>query len=198
MDGFRLWTAALALLWVLAACCPAIASATYITHDALHPAELEAGDEFGTAVATDGTTVVVSALGDDTDGLDAGAASVYRRVDDVDTAWTRAAALLASDGADGYQFGSSAAVDGDLVVVGAQRADSGYAGVTANGQVCVDSAQACDGAGHPLTHSPPHSLRAACVTGTARWRRKGPLTRGWRGAVPLPAKLGRHGRLGRG
>lgn len=78
------------------------------------------GDEFGCAVAMDGTRVVVGASRDDDIGLDAGSADVFDLVDDR---WTRSAHLLAPDGAAADWFGHAVAVQGDLVVIGAYGDD---------------------------------------------------------------------------
>ena len=75
---------------------------------------------FGHAVAISGDVAVVGAIGNDEF---TGAAYVYRTVDGGDT-WTQEAKLLASDYAAGAQFGTSVAIDGDAIVVGAPRADS--------------------------------------------------------------------------
>ena len=80
-----------------------------------------AEDEFGTAVAVDGETIVVGAPGDDSDE---GSAYVFVR---SVTGWAtgdQTAKLTASDGAAGDEFGTSVAVDGDTIVVGAPGDDS--------------------------------------------------------------------------
>ena len=81
-------------------------------------------DHFGESVAVDGDTVVVGALWDDDNGSDSGSAYVFTKPDD---GWTTtssfAAKLTPSDGAANDWFGSSVAVDGDTVVVGAHRDD---------------------------------------------------------------------------
>ena len=84
------------------------------------------GDGFGRSVAIDGDTIVVGApyndYDDDNDtNDDEGAAYVFIK---PDTGWanspgTETAQLTASDGSGDDQFGSSVAVDGDAIVVGA-------------------------------------------------------------------------------
>ena len=84
------------------------------------------GDGFGRSVAIDGDTIVVGAPYNDYDddnvtNDDEGAAYVFIK---PDTGWanspgTETAQLTASDGSGDDQFGSSVAVDGDTVVVGA-------------------------------------------------------------------------------
>ena len=78
------------------------------------------GDKFGTSVAVDGETIVVGAPGDDSDE---GSAYVFVR---SVTGWAtgdQTAKLTASDGAAGDEFGTSVAVDGDTIVVGARGDD---------------------------------------------------------------------------
>ncbi len=81
------------------------------------------GDSFGHSVAVNGSTAVVSAYQDDDDnrGDDSGSAYVFTK--DSSGKWTQQAKLTASDGAAGDEFGISVAVDGDTVVVGAQKDD---------------------------------------------------------------------------
>ena len=76
-----------------------------------------ANDRFGFPVAVSGNTAVVGAFGDDGQ---IGSAYVFVRSGGI---WTQQAKLLASDGALGDQFGAAVAVDGDIAVVGARRAD---------------------------------------------------------------------------
>jgi hypothetical protein len=67
-------------------------------------------------VALDGDTAVIGAFRDDDNGEDSGSAYVFTRSGGV---WTEQAKLLASDGAPLDFFGTSAALDGDTVVIGA-------------------------------------------------------------------------------
>jgi len=78
-------------------------------------------DHFGWSVALDGDTLVVGSPFDDTPGVfDHGSAYVFTR---NSGAWTQQAKLLASDGVANDVFGSSIALDGDRVLVGAPQAD---------------------------------------------------------------------------
>ena len=80
------------------------------------------GDQFGSAVAVDGGTVVVGAPGDDSGLLaDAGSAYVYAR---SGTAWNFESRLLAPVAAAGDGFGCAVAVSGNTAVVGAKGADT--------------------------------------------------------------------------
>jgi hypothetical protein len=106
--------------------------------------QVTAGDSFGTSVAVSGDTVVVGASGEDssTTGVtvsgtpnestaDSGAAYVFVR---SGTAWTQQAYLKADQVTAGDLFGTSVAVAGDTVVVGAYAEASSTTGVnsTAN------------------------------------------------------------------
>lgn len=102
----------------------------------LKPTVVGAGDWFGTAVDLDGDTIVVGSPFEDSDGTSAsndlarqsGAAHVFTR---SGTAWAQQALLKASNVGDaddtdiaGDEFGTSVAVHGDTVVVGAPKEDS--------------------------------------------------------------------------
>ncbi len=77
----------------------------------------KATDHFGSAVAISGDTVVVGAPTKTIGGNSGqGAAYVFFR---SGSAWTQQAELTASDGAAGDRFGSSVAISGDTLVVGA-------------------------------------------------------------------------------
>ncbi len=79
---------------------------------------------FGSSVSMDGDTMVVGAPEENALGTASGAAYVFVKIDD---AWYIQAKILASDGAGGDRFGSSVAVEGDTLVVGAYWADApGY------------------------------------------------------------------------
>ncbi len=78
----------------------------------------EAGDRFGTSVAISGDTLVVGARGE---GDDEGAAYVFVR---SGSDWSLQDRLEASNGEIGDRFGTSVAISGDTVVVGAVWEDS--------------------------------------------------------------------------
>lgn len=86
----------------------------------LVPLALEAGDNFGSAVAIDGTRLVIGATGDDDQGMNAGAAYVCEY---SDGSWTEQGKLTASGVGIGDRFGSSVDVSGDRIVVGAPLDD---------------------------------------------------------------------------
>jgi len=88
-------------------------------------------DQFGTSVGISGETIVVgaqeeesSATGDgsDNDALDSGAAYVFVR--DGST-WSQQAFLKADNADSGDEFGTTVAISGDIIAVGAPREDSG-------------------------------------------------------------------------
>ena len=92
-----------------------------------------AGDAFGSSVAISGDTLVVGAPaeassatgvnGDETDNSapEAGAAYVFERLDGI---WTQTHYLKASNSGAGDRFGFAVTIDGDVIVVGAEREDS--------------------------------------------------------------------------
>jgi len=86
--------------------------------------DIAAADLFGASVAISGDYIVVGASGQDTGGSSAGAAYVFLR---SGTSWTQQAKIVASDAATTDQFGWSAGISGDYIVVSA-RGESYYAG----------------------------------------------------------------------
>ncbi len=83
-----------------------------------------ASDFFGWSVAIDGDTAVVGARGDDDNGPNSGSAYIFREAGGI---WEQRAKLTASDGADSDSFGYSVAIDGGVVIVGAQGDSEGGA-----------------------------------------------------------------------
>ena len=122
-------------------------------------------DVFGASVAVSGNTIVVganwedsAATGVDGDGSDntasdAGAAYVFER---DDTAWSQEAYLKASNTDAGDQFGTSVAVSGDTVVVGARLEDSAATGV--NGDASNNSTENA-GAAYVFAPPPPEPTK---------------------------------------
>ncbi|RMF74839.1 MAG: hypothetical protein D6744_14110, partial [Planctomycetota bacterium] len=80
-----------------------------------------AGDEFGSAVATHQSRVVVGAPRDDDLGSDSGAAYVFQFDGE---GWGQVAKLLPPDGSSGDRFGTCVAIEGDLIAVGAPKHDA--------------------------------------------------------------------------
>ncbi|MDQ3733115.1 MAG: FG-GAP repeat protein [Actinomycetota bacterium] len=86
-----------------------------------------AGYPFGGSVAIEGDTVVVSGTGSAGEGGSPGAAYVFVR---SGTTWSQQVKLTASDGASGDAFGSSLALSGNTLLVGA-AGDDNAAGIDA-------------------------------------------------------------------
>jgi hypothetical protein len=79
-------------------------------------------DYFGISVATDGEAIVVGAPNHDTGGLiNAGAAYIFER---SGAKWSQKKKLIASDRAISNAFGRTVAIDGDIIVVGADADDT--------------------------------------------------------------------------
>ena len=95
---------------------------TWTEQQKLTPSDGGAGG-FGTSVAICSDTIIVGAYGDDTKGVNAGAAYVFAW---NGSTWTEQQKLTASGGAANDYFGTSVAVDGTTVVVGADRDDNFY------------------------------------------------------------------------
>ena len=92
----------------------------------LTPSDGAAYDWFGQSVALDGDTAVIGAYHDNPDGVSpTEPGSVYIFTRDSSDAWSQAAKLTASDGADGDQFGWSVAIDADTIMVGSPKVDVG-------------------------------------------------------------------------
>jgi hypothetical protein len=82
-----------------------------------------ADDQFGASVAVAGDTAVVGSPFADVGGeVDQGAAYVFKR---NGSSWSQDDKLVAVDGAAGDKFGTSVAVDGETIVVGAEGASVG-------------------------------------------------------------------------
>lgn len=81
------------------------------------------GDEFGRVIAIDGNTLVVGApLENGSGNNNSGAVYVFTR---TGIGWTQQAYLKASNARSGDEFGTSVALKGDTLVVGAPLEDSG-------------------------------------------------------------------------
>jgi hypothetical protein len=73
------------------------------------------GDFFGSSLALEGDVALIGAYHDDDDGLHSGSAYEFIRVDGV---WMEHAKLLPPHGVAHGRFGSAAAIDGDVAVIG--------------------------------------------------------------------------------
>jgi hypothetical protein len=78
------------------------------------------GDRFGSIVALDGDTAIITAVLDDDNGIDSGSAYVFTRNGNT---WTQQAKLLPSDGEAGDLFGCAVSLSGDTAFIGAQWDD---------------------------------------------------------------------------
>ena len=104
----------------------------------LKPSNTDTNDRFGGAVAMDGDTVVVGAVGesskatgidgnqDDNSAASSGAAYVFKR---QYGSWSQQAYLKASNTDSGDAFGTCVAVSGNFIAVGAQLESGGAAGI---------------------------------------------------------------------
>ena len=99
------------------------ASGPYEQTAKLTASDAEQGDNFGTAVATEGQAVIVGAPNEDTRGLQAGAVYVFSA--QSDGSWQQSTKLTATDAAPGDRFGYSVALAGDYLIVGAPWAGAG-------------------------------------------------------------------------
>jgi len=92
-----------------------LSAATFVETKLTAP-DAERGDEFGRAVAVQGNRAVVGAPNAASAGFGTGAAYVFEK---TTTGWQLEAKLLAPDASAHSFFGTSVAIDGDRIVVGA-------------------------------------------------------------------------------
>ena len=84
--------------------------------------QVETGDRFGAAVATNGSIVMISSPGDDENGTNAGRVYIFDLADLADPAAPVQLARFQHSPAAGKAFGSSLALQGNLAVIGAPNA----------------------------------------------------------------------------
>lgn len=84
---------------------------------------LEQGDNFGYSVALDGDRALVGAYHDDDAGLTSGSAYLFER--DGEGEWNQVIKLVGDDTAAGDLFGSTVAISGNTLMVGAPEHDHG-------------------------------------------------------------------------
>jgi hypothetical protein len=94
------------------------AGSTWLEEAVLSPSSGSPGDEFGSSVDIDGSTITIGAPGH---GI-GGAVYVFTQ---EGSGWSQRAALLADDAASGDGFGAAVGLSGDVIVVGAPTADVG-------------------------------------------------------------------------
>ena len=86
--------------------------------------DAKAGDAFGLSVSINGDYTVIGAYGVDEYGANSGAAYVFERNLQGTNNWALAKKLIPSDAQEDNTFGTSVAVDGDVVVIGANSENS--------------------------------------------------------------------------
>lgn len=84
------------------------------------PSDGAAGDQFGVAVSVSGNTAIIGSQLDDDMGTNSGAAYAYVR---SGTSWAQQAKIVPSDGGVSSLFGTSASIEGDTVIIGANSDD---------------------------------------------------------------------------
>ena len=89
------------------------------------------GDRFGRSVAISGDYAIVGSNLDDDGGLSSGSAYIFKRTGNT---WTQQQKLTADDAAGSDYFGTSVAIDGDTVIVGASQDSHG---VSAGGSAYI-------------------------------------------------------------
>ena len=110
---------------------------TWHQEQELHPSDGAAFDNFGRAVAVAGDTAVIGAwFNDNENGIDAGSVYAYRF---DGKGWTEQAKLTATNTLDGYQFGWSAALSGDVAMFGEGHLTFGSVGVFRGLSDCNDN-----------------------------------------------------------
>ena len=97
----------------------------WIQEGKLIPPDGECFDAFGVSLAIQGDVLVVGANLDDDGGDRSGSAYVYRY---DGSGWQLETKLVASDGAEGDEFGHSVAIEDNVIVVGARHFFNGGAG----------------------------------------------------------------------
>ena len=100
---------------------------TWTQQARIESTDLGSQDQFGVSVSISGDTIVAGANREDTGGNNAGAAYIFTR---DGTTWTQQAKIQASAASASAEFGISAAIDGDIVIVGAanENIDGSVAG----------------------------------------------------------------------
>jgi hypothetical protein len=101
---------------------PLIIDPTFFASAKLVASDGATNDNFGQSVAVSGDTVIVGATGD-TIGGNANQGSAYIFIRGTNGLWTQQRKLTAADGDTYHIFGSSVAITGDTVVVGAPGAN---------------------------------------------------------------------------
>lgn len=85
----------------------------------LTAADAGEGDQFGHAVAIEGSNIAISAFRDDDNGVVSGSAYIFDAL-----TGGQVAKLLPDDGGEGFQFGSSIAIDDGIIAIGSNWDDA--------------------------------------------------------------------------
>ena len=93
--------------------------------------DAQADDEFGFSVAVSGNIAVVGAFLEDAEGTNAGAAYLFKRDEGGADTWGELTKLTVGDADADDLFGISVAIDGDIIIVGANKEDAGGSGAGA-------------------------------------------------------------------
>jgi len=92
----------------------------WIQQAKLTATDAAAGDLFSRSVSISGETMVIGSYFDDDAGIDSGSAYIFIRTAGV---WTQHVKLTAADAAAGDEYGISASINGNIVIIGARRDD---------------------------------------------------------------------------
>jgi hypothetical protein len=95
----------------------------YVEVAKITASDAEADDYFGFSVAISGERIIVGAKLEDAGGSSAGAAYIFES--GSTGIWSEVTKIMASDREPFDQFGTSVAIDGDRIIVGANRESSG-------------------------------------------------------------------------
>jgi hypothetical protein len=108
---------------------------TWVQQTLLLPAGSGPGDRYGRSVAIDADTVAVASLADDIGAnIDQGSVAVFAR---PASTWTQQAQLIANNGLASDFFGSSVAVSGNTIIVGAKQDDVGTPSLANQGSAYI-------------------------------------------------------------
>jgi hypothetical protein len=88
---------------------------TWTQQQKIQPSDIAAADEFGTAVAISGDTVIAGSIWDDDTNSGSGSAYIFTR---SGTTWTQQQKLTASVSEAAARFGTAVSIDGDTALVG--------------------------------------------------------------------------------
>ncbi|AOP35148.1 hypothetical protein A0128_15655 [Leptospira tipperaryensis] len=121
-------------------------SGNWVLESYLKASNTSNNSRFGWSVAISGNTIVVGATG--------GSGSAYVFVfDSITSTWAQEALLKAPNFESGDQFGSGVAIDGDVIVVGAQWEDSNQNSITNGTTASSNNSKTDSGAAYVFRRS---------------------------------------------